>query len=268
MHGLTPPITVSSAAVTHPGRKREMNEDSYIAAHPFFLVADGMGGHAAGDVASATVAAEFAAIAGAHTVSVDLLRAAIDRARVRVDALSDGPRPAGTTLTGVCVSEVGGYGYWLVVNIGDSRTYRFADGKLEQLTVDHSAVQELLSAGAAAQAAHVSKNVITRAIGAGSTAHPDVWMIPAAPNDRMLVCSDGLSNEVEDDEIAQLLETLADPAEAANTLVERAVEHGGRDNITVIIADATAVMTTDDDDTAPVLPGEVDEDTLPRAALV
>lgn len=264
---MSAPITVSAAAITHPGCKRTMNEDSYIAARPFFLVADGMGGHAAGDLASAAVVQEFATVAGTTASTVDEVRAAVARARTRVDALSDGPRPAGTTLTGVCVSEVGGAGYWLVLNIGDSRTYRYADGVLQQLTVDHSAVQELLSAGAVAQAAHVSKNVITRAIGAGSTGDPDVWMIPAEPGDRMLVCSDGLNNEVEDADIAQLLAAHPDPADAASALVDLAVENGGRDNVTVIVVDALAVVATDDD-TAPRTHSEVDEDTLPRAALV
>lgn len=257
---MTAPIVVSFGAATHPGVKRAVNEDSYIAAAPVFLVADGMGGHEAGDVASATVVDEFAQLAGTEALTPDIFLAATERARVRVEAISDGPKSAGSTLTGVGVAEMCGAGTWLVVNIGDSRTYRFAGGVLTQLTTDHSAVQELLDAGAAAQAVHVGKNVITRAIGAGSVGSPDVWTIPAATGDRMLVCSDGLTNEVSDEDIAEILASEPSAERAAQMLVDLAVENGGRDNITVVIVDADRVRSANADG--------IDEDTLPRAAAL
>ncbi len=139
---MTRPLIVATGAATHSGLRRPLNEDSYMASPPLFLVADGMGGHEAGERASATVIDEFARYIGRVDLELEDLLEALARARSAVEALStDGSGRAGTTLSGVVVASVEGMGYWLTVNIGDSRTYRLADGELEQISVDHSVVR-------------------------------------------------------------------------------------------------------------------------------
>ncbi|MFT4214329.1 MAG: protein phosphatase 2C domain-containing protein [Microbacterium sp.] len=266
------PILVRSGAVSHTGLRRRVNEDAYLAEAPLFLVADGMGGHDAGDRASAAVVGEFSTLVGRSALDIDDMRSALRRARARVEAIDSDGRAAGTTLTGVAIAEVGGLGYWLTVNVGDSRTYRFAQGVLEQISVDHSVVQELLDAGELSGAEAVTdsrRNEITRAIGAGSDGQADYWMVPAEPGDRMLVCSDGLSGELTAQRLRDILADEADPFEAATRLVHEALLHGGRDNITAVVVDALVVSGHDDlFDTAPAGAGRrVDEDgdTRPRS---
>lgn len=253
------PIIVAWGAATSVGARRDHNEDAYLASPPLFLVADGMGGYEAGEVASAAAIGAFGALVGGRCVDIAALRDAYRAAGDNVMAVGSGGRQsAGTTLTGVAVAHNDGVGYWLVLNVGDSRTYRLAGGALEQISVDHSLVQELIDAGELTpdQAAHhANRNVVTRALGAGIVSDADFWMLPAARGDRMLVCSDGLTGEVEDAEIAAVLGSVSDPDEAARELVRLAVEHGGRDNVTVIVVDALAVARGDDD---------ADGDTVPR----
>lgn len=264
------PIELRAGAATHAGRRRKINEDALLAQAPLFLVADGMGGHDAGDRASAAVIAEFSALLGVPYLSIDDVRAALRRARTRVDAIVSGGRAAGTTLTGVVVAEVGGVGYWLTVNVGDSRTYRYAHGILEQISVDHSVVQELVDAGVLADedvGSDSRRHEITRAIGAGSGGEADYWMVPAEPGDRMLVCSDGLSGELSAQRLRDILDAEADPQGAATRLVHEALVHGGRDNVTAIVVDAVRVAGADDVyDTAPsgARRREIDGDTTPR----
>lgn len=268
-------IEVGFGAATDRGLRRSINEDAHLAVSPLFLVADGMGGHQAGEVASATVIAEFAALAGRPSLSIDDVQATLRRARRRVEDLAHGDGAgAGTTLTGVVIADVDGEGYWLTINLGDSRTYRLSEDVFEQISVDHSVVQELVDRGeldADAATKDSRRNVITRAIGAGSDGEPDFWMIPAEEGDRILVCSDGLSGELEKDRIDDILRTEADPQAAATRLVHEAMLHGGRDNITALVVDAITVHSrrcgSDPHDTAPVgpSPDEIDGDTRPRA---
>jgi serine/threonine protein phosphatase PrpC len=272
---MTAPVTVVFGSATDAGLRRRINEDSFIASPPLFLVADGMGGHRAGDIASATAIEEFAGLAGRASVGVDDVRAALLRARRRIDALASGEGAgAGTTITGVVIADIDGEGYWLAVNLGDSRTYRLSEGEFEQVSVDHSVVQELIDAGEldpAAAASDRRRNVITRAIGAGSDAEADYWLLPAEAGDRILICSDGLSGELDRDEIHAVLLAEPDAQTAATRLVHEAMLRGGRDNITAVVVDATAVRSRADrpsDDTAPTAAGQedFDGDTLPRAA--
>ncbi|WP_353114777.1 protein phosphatase 2C domain-containing protein [Microbacterium sp.] len=265
---MRPALIVSAGSATHPGRRRTLNEDAHLASAPVFLVADGMGGHEAGERASATVVAEFSRLIGLPAVQLDDIRVALSRARVAVENLSTaGTGRAGTTLSGVAIASVDGTGYWLALNIGDSRTYRLAGGELEQISVDHSVVQELIESGELSpeQAVHDRRrNIITRAIGASSTGDADYWLFPAELGDRMLVCSDGLPVEVPEQRIFEVLMTEPDPQTAADVLVEEAVAAGGRDNITVVVVDAVSVAsrpgtpTTSDE--------EIDADTRPREA--
>jgi PPM family protein phosphatase len=278
-----PPVQVVAGAATDVGRRRSLNEDSYLAAHPLFLVADGMGGHSAGEIASATVIEEFARWVGRPSLAFADVQDTLRAARHRVDALPEGAGAgAGTTLAGVAIVDVDGDGYWLAVNLGDSRTYRLSEGVLEQISVDHSVVQELIDAGqldAAAAAHDARRNVITRAIGAGSDSEPDYWMLPAERGDRILVCSDGLPTELETARIDAILRLESDPQVAAERLVREAVEAGGRDNVTAVVVDAIAVEVRGSHaDTVPSIAGllpewaeaaddvdEIEEDTLPRS---
>ncbi|UUE21136.1 PP2C family protein-serine/threonine phosphatase [Microbacterium sp. J1-1] len=266
---MRPGLIVSTGSATHPGLRRALNEDAHLASAPVFLVADGMGGHEAGERASAAVIAEFARYIGRPALELDDVRHALSVSRTSVEDLStSGNGRAGTTLSGVVIASVDGMGYWLAVNIGDSRTYRLADGELEQISVDHSVVQELIESGELSIEDAVSdrrRNIITRAIGASSTGDADYWMFPAELGDRILVCSDGLTSEVPDTRIREVLASESDPQKAADALTADAVSAGGRDNITVIVVDAVSVASrpgtltaTDDDD--------IDADTRPREA--
>ena len=269
------PITVVVGAATDPGLRRRINEDSFIAQAPLFLVADGMGGHHAGEIASATVVDEFARLAGRSSLTIDEVHAAVAAARRRVVALPSGQGAgAGTTLAGVVIADVDGEGYWLTVNLGDSRTYRLSGGSFEQVSVDHSVVQELIDSGELEEHAaqrDARRNVITRAIGAGSDGEPDYWLLPAEAGDRILVCSDGLSGELEYEALHAILLAETDPQAAATRLVHEAMVRGGRDNITALVVDAVAVRTRGsgswESDTVPAgAPvDEIDGDTLPRA---
>jgi len=275
MTAVSPPIEVIVGAATDRGLRRTINEDAHLAAAPLFLVADGMGGHQAGEVASATVIAEFSRLIGRPSLALADVQSALQRARRSVEdlPLGGGGGGAGTTLTGVVVADVDGEGYWLTINLGDSRTYRLSSDGFEQISVDHSVVQELVDRGELDPVAATSdsrRNVITRAIGAGSEGEADFWLIPAEEGDRILVCSDGLSGELDKERIAAILRAESDPQAAATRLVHEAMLHGGRDNITVIVVDAHAVrsrcVTADVHDTAPVgpSPDDIDADTRPR----
>nr|WP_208382441.1 protein phosphatase 2C domain-containing protein [Microbacterium ulmi] len=251
--------------------RRRINEDSFIAEAPLFLVADGMGGHHAGEIASAAVIEEFAVFTGRESLAIDDVQAAISRARRRIEALPDGGGAgAGTTLAGVVVAEVGGHGYWLAVNIGDSRTYLLSGSEFEQVSVDHSVVQELIDSGEldpAAAALDARRNVITRAIGGGNTSEADFWLLPAERGDRVLVCSDGLTGELPRERIESILRTEPDPQAAATTLVQEAIAHGGRDNITALVVHALEVRSAPPGSHAalPTVEDDVDGDTRPRA---
>ncbi len=258
---MSSPITVVYGSATHPGLRRTVNEDAHLAAPPLFLVADGMGGHDAGAAASAIAVEVFGALAGVESLGIQDIDAALHRARGRVRALEASTRAAGTTLSGVVIADVGGAGYWLTVNVGDSRTYRLAGGALEQITIDHSVVQELVDAGhldPAEAATDRRRNEITRAIGAGSDGQPDYWLVPAEPGDRILVCSDGLSSELDRDRLRRVLAETPDPQAAATRLVHEAMVQGGRDNITAVVVDAVVVRGSD----------AVPVDTAPASARV
>ncbi|WP_156760759.1 PP2C family protein-serine/threonine phosphatase [Microbacterium karelineae] len=256
-------ITTASGVATDAGRRRALNEDAALASWPCFLVADGMGGHDAGDVAAATALAAFQRFASREWVSVDDARGAVDAARSCLASFSRAQKAgAGTTLSGVIVTEVDGAGYWLALNVGDSRTYRLQAETLTQLTVDHSLVQELIDAGALSEEAARAdrrRNVVTRALGAGGAGETDVWMLPAARGDRILVCTDGLTEELTAERIATVLNAEPDPRAAAARLVREAVQQGGRDNITVVVVDALDVARGG-------LPDDVDADTVDRGA--
>lgn len=230
---------------TDRGHRRALNEDSYLAREPVFAVADGMGGHEAGEVASGLCVHALAAIPQVETGERNLTAAALQDHLLRADAEIRGATGsrAGTTLSGAVLVEQLGMSYWLVMNVGDSRTYRLSHGRLEQLSVDHSLVQELVDDGEISPeeaAVHPQRHVVTRALGTGDDHEADFRLVPAEAGDRVLVCSDGLTGELPDPTIAGILDTAKDPQEAAAELISAALDHGGRDNVTVIVIDARA----------------------------
>jgi protein phosphatase len=165
-------------------------------------------------------------------------------ARIRSIPTGSGP-PPGTTLTGVLVVRGPDGPSWLVVNVGDSRTYRLAGGELVQVSADHSEVAELVARGLLTvdqAAVHPHRHVVTRSLGGGGPDEPDpdFFPRPIAAGDRILVCSDGLTDEVADARIAEILRGHPDPQDAADRLVAAALVAGGRDNVTVIVVDAPA----------------------------
>ena len=234
-------------SATDRGLTRAANEDALLAHPPVFLVADGMGGVAGGAEASRVAVEEFARLAGRATTTADEIHACFRRTGERLAVELAGTR-AGTTVAGVAVASVGPSAYWLVFNIGDSRVYRWANGVLDQITVDHSVVQELVDRGELATdlvASHPDRHVITRVLGTSGAPEPDYWMIPAGARDRLLICTDGLSRELRADVVAVGLRENASPQDAATWLVSRAIAAGGRDNVTVVVVDAAS----DADDT-------------------
>lgn len=348
-------LVIRAGAATDRGLRRETNEDSLVVTRTMCAVADGMGGHEAGEVASALAVrtlgssqlfssrdpwsvevpaepeppedvARFRArverelkldpeIPDATLALIAKLRAVLGAADTSIQESLGGR--AGTTVTGAWLVDVEGTRLWLVFNVGDSRTYRLVrpegaapapdhasvahhptgeitahtaseeapellheqiadpdspgvevatttplpvtpapkDGpqpEVQQITVDHSEVQYLVSIGqiTPAQAlVHPRRNVITRALGTGQVWEPDVWVVPAQSGDRLLLCSDGLTGEVATAHIARVLHSVPHPKEAADVLVNAALRAGGRDNVTVIVADAVASRPADEDTT-------------------
>lgn len=247
-------VVLNVASLTDTGLKRAANEDSMLVASPVFLVADGMGGHEAGDRASAAVVEAFEPLRG-RTVEVADIGEALSHAAAVVEDISAGHRRgAGSTVTGVALVEHDGAPHWLVFNVGDSRVYRHHGNDLTQLTIDHSLGQELVDAGDLRPedlASFSQRNVITRAIGApDSTA--DSWLIPVVDGERLLLCSDGLSGEVSDEAIRATLTMNGRPETAAAALVSRALKAGGRDNVSVVVIDVVAggARTRPDESTA------------------
>ncbi|WP_350349612.1 protein phosphatase 2C domain-containing protein [Agromyces sp. G08B096] len=264
---------VAHSAATDVGRVRQVNEDSYLADAPVYLVADGMGGHARGDAASRAVVETFRRHLTAGTAStpeqvLDAIHSANDAVRALSDAGDEGVAVAGTTLAGVALVDAGaGQGLkWMAFNVGDSRVYSWDGRRLRQVSVDHSAVQELVDAGLIDPAdaeRHPERNVITRALGADEYAEPDVWILPATGRQAFLLCSDGLTKEVDVDELAHIL------AEGgrADELLAAALERGGRDNVTVVVVESEIGRPEDVDDetTRDRADAEADpEQTLPR----
>ncbi|MDQ4213458.1 protein phosphatase 2C domain-containing protein [Microbacterium capsulatum] len=255
-------VELAWGSASDRGLRRPRNEDSHLAEAPLFLVADGMGGHEAGAEASARAIAEFTGLVGTR-LAPDAVQEAFARAARSVDELGSGSFPPGTTLCGAVLCEQAGEPYWVILNVGDSRTYRLFGGSLAQISVDHSSVQQLIDSGsisAAEAERHPQRSVITRALGAGSTATPDYWLLPVVTAERLLVCSDGLTKELGADDIGRVLCDEPSPQGAATRLVHEALLRGGRDNITVVVVDVIEALTDEEseDDTAGA--------TLPRPA--
>jgi serine/threonine protein phosphatase PrpC len=222
---------------TDVGRQRSVNEDALVVAPPFFAVADGMGGAKAGEVASAMAADAFEGESDSGEPAEAQLSRILREANRRIYDLAvadDSHRGMGTTVT---AAKVTGDDISLG-HVGDSRAYRFRDGELEQLTRDHSLVAELERSGQITPEAaehHPQRSIITRALGPEPDVQVDTYTLAGRPGDVFLLCSDGLTSMISDEELGSILRSSASLDEAADTLVRAANQSGGKDNITVVL---------------------------------
>ena len=239
-----PAPALAWGAATDTGRVRTENEDAFVAEPMVFGVADGMGGHQAGEVASAIAASTLRDRLGRGAQSVDVAVATVVEANAAIFQGAHNnasQRGMGTTLTAMVVlADTGRQRRLALLNVGDSRTYVMRGGQLRRVTIDHSYVQELVSTGHITEyeaRSHPRRNIVTRALGIEPNVRVDTWVLPFVAGDRYVLCSDGLVDEVDDLEIAELLLTNPGPQAAAEALVTAANGHGGRDNVTVVVVD-------------------------------
>ena len=256
-------VELHHGAATDVGLVREVNEDSFLAAPPIFVVADGMGGHDGGDVASAIVVEEFARLAdegydprrGADVVAATL-RASQERiAQYGRDQVGGGNPKwyAGTTVVAALLVTDDQGPKWLLANLGDSRIYRFVNDTLDQVSVDHSLVQELVDAGSITAddaAVHPERHVITRALGGPQAVEADYFLLPLPSVERLVLCSDGISGMIDDAAIAGILREVEDPRDAADRMVAAALAAGGKDNATAVVVDVVGLVTEANYDSA------------------
>ena len=233
---------------TDSGRVRAVNQDSVLVEWPLFVIADGMGGHAAGEVASQVALLTLRQRVGpgrrprpAELVAAVQMANAAVLERAQIDPALRG---MGTTLCGIALTEHGSdTSAWItLVNVGDSRGYVHDGDGLAQLTRDHSYVEDLVAAGEITPdeaRTHPRRHIVTRALGVEPGIDVDAWERLARPGERYLMCSDGLTNELDDPVIAAVLDSEPDPQRAADLLVRLANEQGGRDNISVVLVDVT-----------------------------
>src|SRR5215217_4750135 len=258
---------------TDTGRRRRNNEDVYVCKPPLFAIADGMGGAQAGEVASgltAEVLKEYDSSAGAREEQVQALIQEANR-RVYVRATEDAELSGmGTTLTLALVTENG----VVFGHVGDSRAYLLRDGNLQQVTDDHSLVAELTRAGKLSEEeaeSHPQRSVITRALGTDPDVDGDVFSVETQEGDVFLLCSDGLSDMVDDATIEEILRQYRDDlAEAADELVRAANRSGGEDNITMLIFEITDAAERTQESVLPVVAthDDTEEDTLSEVDAV
>ena len=231
-----------SGSASDVGRVRAINEDLALESLTLYAVADGMGGHAGGEVAARTaidaLQSEFArrqSIDGLVDAVHEANRAVYDRGRADPDL-----RGMGTTLIAAALVATEDGDRMVLANVGDSRAYRFHGSGLSQLTTDHSVAEELVARGELSEAeaaVHPHRHILTRALGVSPDIDVDVWEVVPEGGDRYLLCSDGLTNEVPAEQITGVLSQTRDPQKAAEALVKMANEAGGSDNITVVVLD-------------------------------
>lgn len=224
--------------LTDIGRVRTHNEDALLAEPPLFAVADGLGGHQAGEIASTIAIETLVANAPLHADSKALARAIHAANRAVIEAADEraGRSGMGTTLTATIVEGR----HIAIAHVGDSRAYLMRNGQLQQLTEDHSMVADMIRLGQLTEEEarfHPNRSVITRALGTDPNMSADTYDIETAGGDRLLLATDGLFGMLRDSEIAEVLGANPDPQDAARALVAAANEAGGQDNITVVVVD-------------------------------
>ncbi len=222
------------------GLRRAENQDAMYADIGLFVVADGMGGHLGGRVASSLAVKTVAA--NSPSTPTELLAAVRHANQVvhhRSIAHSD-LTGMGTTLCAIAVVRRGGDRVWCLVNVGDSRVYRYQSGELTQLTIDHNFVAQMVRAGDLTleeAAEHPRRNTLTRAIGVEPDVKIDDWVLELSGDDRFLLCTDGVTNELDESDISRLLDLNEHPSDVARSLIRLANDRGGRDNSTALIVD-------------------------------
>lgn len=257
MHRVSDELQLAWAGLTDRGRRRENNQDAYLAKYPLFVVADGMGGHAGGEIASQSTVTRLEEMVDAGEVTGEAIEAALQSA---VDDIHRHPETTdegtGTTLTGAYLDrDDDGTWRWIVLNIGDSRVYLERDDALVQVTTDHSVVQELIASGKISPEeadGHPYSNVITRAVGASELVPPDYVAVDLRDQDRLIICSDGLTKELTDYGILHFLRENADPGAAVDAMVDAALENGGRDNVTMIVLRVMLGVTEADESSSTI----------------
>jgi protein phosphatase len=230
-------MNVTVGAKSDIGRARERNEDSFLIDAPLYAVADGMGGHRGGNVASAMAleTLQEGTSGNQPATLIEKVKLANGRVLERGEAERD-LQGMGTTLTAILADGDKAH----LVHIGDSRAYLLRDGKFQQLTQDHTLVQRMVDEGRLTREEadhHPQRSILTKALGVDADAEPDPMTLDLLPGDRLLLCTDGLTGMVDEDTIREVLETEPDPQRASDLLVDRANEAGGEDNITVIVLD-------------------------------
>ena len=229
---------ISWGARSDVGLVRGHNEDSFLLRAPLFMVSDGMGGHAAGEVAS-SIAVETVGEQAPGTADDVLLGAAVESANMSVIEASEqgiGKPGMGCTATAVLIEG----NRMAVAHVGDSRAYVLRQGTLVRITHDHSYVEELVDSGqitADEARTHPSRSIITRALGSDPDMYADHFSLEVNDGDRVILCSDGLSSMISDAEIESLAVSSATPQQAADNLVAAALTAGGSDNVTVVVVD-------------------------------
>lgn len=240
--GGEPMISLASGSATATGPVRESNQDSILVGERLFAVADGMGGRGAGEVASRLAVETLCEIFAADPSREGLIKACREAGRAVWEQAEgdEGLQGMGTTLTAVAFLSEETEVRLSVANLGDSRLYLLRDGHHSRITRDHSLVEVLVHAGELTESearTHPKHSILTRALGIGPDVGPDVVDVSHEPGDRLLLCTDGLVNEVDDQEMAAVLAREIDPGRAALALVQLAVEAGGRDNVSVVVVD-------------------------------
>ena len=230
-------MRIEAGAATDLGRVREVNEDSFLVEAPLYAVADGMGGHRGGDVASRLALETIEALMHEGDTSLAERVREANRAVFERSTADQRVSGMGTTHTAVVVDR----GTVQLAHVGDSRAYLLRAGALRQITHDHTLVARMVKAGEITReeaAVHPHRNVVTRSLGTEPTVQVDEDTIPLLDEDRVLICSDGLTGMVAEPQIQAILEAEPDPQRAADRLVKAANRAGGVDNITVLVLDA------------------------------
>jgi serine/threonine protein phosphatase PrpC len=244
-------LKLFASSATHAGRIRTSNEDRALIAENLVAVADGMGGHVGGEIAAEMAVERFASDYDLAT-GLEGLIAAARRANRAVYQRSEAEptlRGMGTTLTAAALVRENGQEVLHIINIGDSRAYFLEGNRVIQISEDHSLAEEMVRHGELTPEmalVHPHRHIITRAVGIEPEIGVDAFSFEAHPGMRLLVASDGLTNEVNDQEIAAILSIHLNREEAAATLLQTALAHGGSDNITVIVADVLDEETNDE----------------------
>lgn len=253
-------LVVRVTTRTDTGRLRSHNEDAVLVLDGIYVVADGMGGHAAGDRASALTVETLACLADSSGSTGRDVVAAVQRANdaILAEATRYPERSGmGTTVVGLVATTFGRLAHWIGFNVGDSRLYELTADEVKRLSVDHSEVQELLDAHKITEEealTHPLRHIVTRSLGSDPCPPVDVWMFPVSGGRTYLLCSDGLTDELTDSQVHELFKASSDIDAIADSLIAAALEAGGRDNVSVVVIQVESLAGTEAGDEADTSP--------------